>query len=143
MNTAIVVALGIFILLLLCFAFVLLILNIKKSSPKSGISPAKELNLDQILTKVGNPKLSANQLHELILSFINTQKLPFKGSSLSAEAKKKLDFVSLVAMHPNTNAREITFLNKELVKRYPSYQKEIDAYEGIGLSRRKMRESKD
>lgn len=142
MNTAIVITLGIFILLILCFTFVLLILNIKKASPRTNTA-TKELNLDQILTKVGNPKLSANQLHELILSFINTQKLPFKGSNLSAEAKKKLNFVSLVAMHPNTNAREITFLNKELVKRYPSYQKEIDAYEGIGLSKRKMRESKN
>ena len=143
MNTTLIVV-AIAVILLFILAIILVIFTLSRSKTSSNLKPAgvkKPLSLDQMLAKLNDPSLSLNSLHELALAFINTQKLPFKSKNLSADAKKKLDFVTLFALHQNTNAKEISFLNRELSKRYSSYKKEIDAYEQMGLAKRKMRQS--
>ncbi|TKX28333.1 hypothetical protein CQA38_08155 [Campylobacter sp. MIT 12-5580] len=136
----------VFVILIIVFVIVVLVMmnkkNPKTSTTTSKASP-KALSLEQMLSRLSNPNLSSSELHELILIFINTQKLPFKsGKNLSSDAKKKLDFVTAIAMHESSTAKNISFLNRELSKRYSSYKKEIDAYEQMGLAKRKMRENK-
>lgn len=139
--TLVIVAIAFILLFVLVIILVLFTLSKSKTSASirhSGIK--KALSLEQMLARLNDPSLNLSALHELALAFINTQKLPFKGKALSADAKKKLDFVTLFALHQNTNAKEISFLNRELSKRYSSYKKEIDAYEQMGLAKRKMRQ---
>lgn len=142
MNTTLVIVAIAFILLFV-LAIILVLFTLSKSKTSANVKHSgtkKALNLEQMLARLNDPSLNLNALHELALAFINTQKLPFKGKALSADAKKKLDFVTLFALHQNTNAKEISFLNRELSKRYSSYKKEIDAYEQMGLAKRKMRQ---
>ncbi|KGI55922.1 hypothetical protein [Campylobacter sp. MIT 97-5078] len=146
MNSGLLGFIIVFVMLIIVFVIVVLVMmnkkNLKTSTTASKTSP-KALNLEQMLSNLSNPNLSSSELHELILIFINTQKLPFKsGENLSSDAKKKLDFVTTVAMHPNSTAKNISFLNRELAKRYSSYKKEIDAYEQMGLAKRKICENK-
>lgn len=143
-HTLIIIAVACVLLFVLAIVIVIF-LNSSKDHKVVSVAASKSLNvgqmtLEQMLAKLSDPHLSIKDLHDLALHFINTQKLPSKSNSLSPDAKHKLDFVTLFALHPNNNAKEITFLNKELIKHYPSYEREIDAYEQMGLAKRKMRQ---
>ncbi len=81
---------------------------------------------------------SGTNLQSLIDEFIETQKLPFRQSeNLSAEAKAKLEFVRAVASNKNATAKHISYLNRELVKKYGTYKADIESYEKMGLGERK------
>lgn len=134
-NTSIVAMSFVLILLLLVCVIVLFRVS-KKNEPTN--SRAREKTLDDFLEEALSFKGEA--LQELIQSFINTHKLPYRQSEvLSAEAKKKLEFVRNVASNPNATAKHISFLNRELAKRYGTYKTDIEAYEKLGVEERKKR----
>ena len=134
-NTSIVAMSFVLILLLLVCVIVLFRVS-KKNEPTN--SSAREKTLDDFLDEALSFKGEA--LQELIQSFINTHKLPYRQSeALSAEAKKKLEFVRNVASNPNATAKHISFLNRELAKRYGTYKTDIETYEKLGVEERKKR----
>ena len=134
-NTSIVAMSFVLILLLLVCVIVLFRVS-KKNEPTN--SRTREKTLDDFLEEALSFKGEA--LQELIQSFINTHKLPYRQSEvLSAEAKKKLEFVRNVASNPNATAKHISFLNRELAKRYGTYKTDIEAYEKLGVEERKKR----
>lgn len=140
MNTWIIIILGGFVVVVLILGVVVFLSSGKKNS-SSHQEKAKPKNLEEMINEAS--KTSEKNLQELMLAFINTQKLPFRdGTKLSADAKKKLDFITAIASNPNATAKHISFLNRELVKRYGSYKKEIDAYEQMGVAKRNIREKK-
>lgn len=72
---------------------------------------------------------------------MQTHKLGLKTSKELDEAtKKKLEFVSALAAKINASAQIVSYLNKELKKISGSCKKEIDAYEHMGLAKRKIKE---
>ncbi|TQR33708.1 hypothetical protein DMB92_02135 [Campylobacter sp. MIT 99-7217] len=132
------------VLLAIGFA-VAIFLTLKKQTQTSQDSTKhkpehKSLSLDDLISMAQTA--SDDKLHDLILTFVNTQKLGSRtnAKSISKDAKKKLDFVTAVSSNSHSEAKNIAFLNRELSKRYPSYKKEIDAYEQMGLAKRKIRQ---
>lgn len=133
-NTSIV--LMCFVLILALFIFILVLFRASKKNEPVSKDRAKTLDdyLDEALSFKGQA------LQELIESFISTHKLPYRQSeTLSAEAKKKLEFVRNVASNPHATAKHISFLNRELAKRYGTYKTDIEAYEKLGVEERKKR----
>ena len=71
---------------------------------------------------------------------MQTHKLGSKTSKqLDEKTKHKLEFIAALASNVNASVENISFLNKELKKISNSYKKEIDAYEQMGLAKRKMK----
>ncbi|RKO64097.1 hypothetical protein CKA54_07180 [Campylobacter sp. P255] len=104
--------------------------NINKTPKISGI--------EDFISKANAAK-NSQEIQALILQFLNSQKL---GSNPKDSAtKRKLDFISAISANANATPKNISFLNNELKKRYSVLKKEIDAYEQIGLAKRKMRQS--
>ncbi len=117
--------------------------NISKTSPittpiKSNNTMGKINDIEEFISKADNAK-NAQELHELILQFLNSQK--FNSNPKDSATKRKLDFVSAISANANASPKNISFLNNELKKRYKTLKKEIDAYEQVGLAKRKMRQS--
>lgn len=138
MNTSIVIVLFAVLFVALIGVVLMLSLSKKGASEKKVNSNARERTLDDFLEEALSFKGQA--LQELIESFISTHKLPYRqGEALSAEAKKRLEFVRNVASNPNATAKHISFLNRELVKRYGTYKMDIEAYEKLGIEERKKR----
>ena len=134
-NTSIVAMSFVFILVLLVLVVVLFRAS-KKAEPAGA--KEREKTLDDFLEDALS--LRGEALQELIESFIQAHKLPFRQSEvLSAEAKKKLEFVRNVASNPNATAKHISFLNRELVKRYGTYKADIESYEKLGVAERTKR----
>ncbi|TWO24693.1 hypothetical protein [Campylobacter insulaenigrae] len=109
--------------------------NTKQQNLKPNISTS---NIEDFISKANSAK-NSQAIHELILQFLNSQKL--NTNSKDKSTKRKLDFVSAISANSNATPKNISFLNNELKKRYMSLKKEIDAYEQIGLAKRKMREA--
>ncbi|AJC88039.1 hypothetical protein [Campylobacter insulaenigrae] len=109
--------------------------NTKQQNLKPNISTS---NIEDFISKANSAK-NSQAIHELILQFLNSQKL--NTNSKDKSTKIKLDFVSAISANSNATPKNISFLNNELKKRYMSLKKEIDAYEQIGLAKRKMREA--
>ncbi len=138
MNTSIVIVLFAVLFVALIGVVLMLSLSKKGASERKVNSNARERTLDDFLEEALSFKGQA--LQELIESFISTHKLPYRqGEALSAEAKKRLEFVRNVASNPNATAKHISFLNRELVKRYGTYKMDIEAYEKLGIEERKKR----
>ncbi len=138
MNTSIVIVLFAVLFAALIGVVLMLSLSKKGASERKVNSNARERTLDDFLEEALSFKGQA--LQELIESFISTHKLPYRqGEALSAEAKKRLEFVRNVASNPNATAKHISFLNRELVKRYGTYKMDIEAYEKLGIEERKKR----
>ncbi|EAH7072129.1 hypothetical protein KJK44_000507 [Campylobacter upsaliensis] len=99
-------------------------------------------DLEVMIVKAADTSLSDSELKELATLFIATHKLGSKTSKdLDEATKKKLEFVSSFASNANASATNVSFLNRELKKLSNSYKKEIDAYEQMGLAKRKIKES--
>ncbi|MCR6594762.1 hypothetical protein [Campylobacter insulaenigrae] len=109
--------------------------NTKEQNLRPNISTS---NIEDFISKANSAK-NSQAIHELILQFLNSQKL--NTNSKDKSTKRKLDFVSAISANSNATPKNISFLNNELKKRYMSLKKEIDAYEQIGLAKRKMREA--
>lgn len=133
MNTSIVIVL--FTVLFIALIGVVLMLSLSKK----GASEKKETKPRTLQDFIAEGRVfSGTNLQTLIEEFLQSQKLPFRqDDTLSSEAKQKLEFVRAVASNKNANAKHISFLNRELVKKYGTYKADIEAYEKIGLEERK------
>ena len=111
------------------------------SKPQTQIKNKKfSTDLDKMIESAKNTRLDNNELKELIKLFVQTHKLGSKTSKqLDEKTKHKLEFIAALASNVNASVENISFLNKELKKISNSYKKEIDAYEQMGLARRKMK----
>ncbi|MBZ7939155.1 MULTISPECIES: hypothetical protein [Campylobacter] len=100
-----------------------------------------DTNLDNMIAAAADPNLSDSDLQELVKLYVATHKLGSKTSKeLDDSAKKKLEFVASLASNMNASPQTVSLLNKELKKISASYKKEIDAYEQMGLAKRKIKE---
>lgn len=133
MNTSIVIVL--FAVLFVALIGVVLMLSLSKK----GASEKKETKPRTLQDFIAEGRVfSGTNLQTLIEEFVQSQKLPFRqDDTLSSEAKQKLEFVRAVASNKNANAKHISFLNRELVKKYGTYKADIESYEKIGLEERK------
>lgn len=133
MNTSIVIVL--FAVLFVALIGVVLMLSLSKK----GASEKKETKPRTLQDFIAEGRVfSGTNLQTLIEEFLQSQKLPFRqDDTLSNEAKQKLEFVRAVASNKNANAKHISFLNRELVKKYGTYKADIESYEKIGLEERK------
>lgn len=133
MNTSIVIVL--FVVLFVALIGVVLMLSLSKK----GASEKKETKPRTLQDFIAEGRVfSGTNLQTLIEEFLQSQKLPFRqDDTLSSEAKQKLEFVRAVASNKNANAKHISFLNRELVKKYGTYKADIESYEKIGLEERK------
>ncbi|HDZ5085000.1 TPA: hypothetical protein RTH03_000240 [Campylobacter jejuni] len=102
-----------------------------------------DTDLDKMIIAASDATLTDIKLKELAKLYVQTHKLGSKTSKELDEAtKKKLEFVSALAANANASAQTVGYLNKELKKISGSYKKEIDAYEHMGLAKRKIKEDK-
>lgn len=133
MNTSIVIVL--FAVLFVALIGVVLMLSLSKK----GASEKKETKPRTLQDFIAEGRVfSGTNLQTLIEEFLQSQKLPFRqDDTLSSEAKQRLEFVRAVASNKNANAKHISFLNRELVKKYGTYKADIESYEKIGLEERK------
>lgn len=133
MNTSIIIVL--FAVLFVALIGVVLMLSLSKK----GASEKKETKPRTLQDFIAEGRVfSGTNLQTLIEEFLQSQKLPFRqDDTLSSEAKQKLEFVRAVASNKNANAKHISFLNRELVKKYGTYKADIESYEKIGLEERK------
>ena len=133
MNTSIVIVL--FAVLFVALIGVVVVLSVSKK----GASEKKETKPRSLRDFIAEGRVfSGTNLQTLIEEFLQSQKLPFRqDDTLSSEAKQKLEFVRAVASNKNANAKHISFLNRELVKKYGTYKADIESYEKIGLEERK------
>lgn len=133
MNTSIIIVL--FAVLFVALIGVVLMLSLSKK----GASEKKETKPRTLQDFIAEGRVfSGTNLQTLIEEFLQNQKLPFRqDDTLSSEAKQKLEFVRAVASNKNANAKHISFLNRELVKKYGTYKADIESYEKIGLEERK------
>ncbi|MBK2001179.1 hypothetical protein ACD575_00625 [Campylobacter sp. LH-2024] len=114
--------------------------NIPTAKPKKA-KKVFDTNLDNMIAAAADPNLSDSDLQELVKIYVATHKLGSKTSKELDEAtKKKLEFVASLASNINASPQTVSFLNKELKKISASYKKEIDAYEQMGLAKRKIKE---
>lgn len=133
MNTSIVIVL--FAVLFVALIGVVVVLSVSKK----GASEKKETKPRSLQDFIAEGRVfSGTNLQTLIEEFLQSQKLPFRqDDTLSSDAKQKLEFVRAVASNKNANAKHISFLNRELVKKYGTYKADIESYEKIGLEERK------
>lgn len=133
MNTSIVIVL--FAVLFVALIGVVVVISVSKK----GASEKKETKPRTLQDFIAEGRVfSGTNLQTLIEEFLQSQKLPFRqDDTLSSDAKQKLEFVRAVASNKNANAKHISFLNRELVKKYGTYKADIESYEKIGLEERK------
>ncbi|CAD7287423.1 hypothetical protein LMG7974_00302 [Campylobacter majalis] len=144
----------IFIIVFLIFIFILLFgllifavrqylssgfVSNKKTTSKAELSADKEIGINELLQLVSDNNISRNDLFRLSQIFTKFSFPPKTGNELSNEAKLYLDFVLLVASHKNTDAKLISFVNKESKVKNPAYAVDIDQYEQTGIEQRKNR----
>ncbi|AJC86562.1 hypothetical protein [Campylobacter sp. RM16704] len=112
----------------------------EKHSKNSNTNQSNSLinNIEDFISKANTAK-NSQEIQNLILQFLNSQKI--SNNPKDNTTKRKLDFVSAISANINATAKNISFLNNELKKRYKSLRKEIDTYEQIGLAKRKMKHS--
>ncbi|AJD02165.1 membrane protein [Campylobacter lari] len=110
----------------------------KQPNKTSTIKATQISNIEDFISKANGAK-NSQEIQALILQFLNSQK--FGSNPKDSATKRKLDFISAISANANATPKNISFLNNELKKRYKALKKEIDAYEQIGLAKRKMRQS--
>ncbi|EAL1123122.1 hypothetical protein B7669_05355 [Campylobacter coli] len=118
--------------------------NVKQKNTENTIQARKiDSDLNKMIVAASDLKYSDSDLKELAKLFVQTHKLGSKTSKeLDEKTKNKLEFVSALAANPKASPQTISFLNQELKKISASYKKEIDAYEQMGLAKRKIKEEK-
>lgn len=139
---------ALFLLAFLAVVAYLILSDGKKASHKEASKPHSQpkstgfsTELDKMIEAAKDTNLSDNELKELAKLFAQTHKLGSKTSKqLDEKTKHKLEFVSALASNANASVQTMSFLNRELKKISNSYKKEIDAYEQMGLAKRKMKQ---
>ncbi|MCV3431847.1 hypothetical protein L8W59_07835 [Campylobacter lari] len=127
------------VVIILGVLLVLFFTHKDKQPNKSNATKAPKIsNIEDFISKANGAK-NSQEIQALILQFLNSQK--FGSNPKDSVTKRKLDFISAISANANATPKNISFLNNELKKRYKALKKEIDAYEQIGLAKRKMRQS--
>ncbi|HEC1746662.1 TPA: hypothetical protein R1699_001020 [Campylobacter lari] len=127
------------VVIILGVLLVLFFTHKDKQPNKSNAAKAPKIsNIEDFISKANGVK-NSQEIQALILQFLNSQK--FGSNPKDSATKRKLDFISAISANANATPKNISFLNNELKKRYKALKKEIDAYEQIGLAKRKMRQS--
>lgn len=144
LRLALIVAVAALMLFVFLGILTYLIVNEGKKSqkqPKQGVKSKKiSSDLDNMIVMAQDKSLNENDFKELATLYVKTHKLGSKTSKdLNEATKKKLEFVSAFASNPKASPQVISFLNRELKKVSNSYAKEIDAYEQMGLAKRKIK----
>ncbi|MBZ7986760.1 hypothetical protein [Campylobacter canadensis] len=125
---AIIVALIIFVILLKSF----------KSNKKVVNTEKKQSTIADLIKEV-KECTSTNELNKIVLYFLQNYSFSAKTSkTINDDAKLMLEFLSSVCANNNSDAKMISFLSTELSKKNPSYAKEIDIYEKMGIAKRKF-----
>ncbi|AJC85034.1 hypothetical protein IMC75_00895 [Campylobacter peloridis] len=141
MSNSFLIFLIIALIVFIVLGIIAVIFFTKKDKTKATSASKNSLkinNIEDFIAKANSTK-NSKDIQELILHFLNTQKIG--NNPKDSATKRKLDFVSAISANANSTPKNISFLNNELKKRYKGLKKEIDAYEQIGLAKRKMRES--
>ena len=102
------------------------IINFSKKISEDTSKPESKFVMDMIY--------GISKSKDILLSSI--------AGALDEKTKNKLEFVSALAANPKASPQTVSFLNQELKKISASYKKEIDAYEQMGLAKRKIKEEK-
>jgi hypothetical protein len=138
------------ILLISAFAFVLGILifiYVYKPSKKKKLHVKKELKtekkvetpsfkkLHDIIKKNSSSTSELRSAAELILKYYGVIKAKH-GVAPDKDFKRYAEVIFAISRHPNTNKELVLMFDKELSKRNPSYQREIDEMLNRGLSAR-------
>ena len=77
---------------------------------------------------------------EIIQIFVGNFSIPAKNNQvMPKEANNYINFIILICSHKNSDAKLISFLDKEAKKKNPSYIVEIEESEKIGIENRKNR----
>lgn len=144
MKENIIIGLGVLVfILIIAFVFYFIIKSSKKpiNETEKVVKTKNEPKNDlEDLIRAAKEARDASTLSKVILAFIQTQSLGERGTGkLSEDANKKLSFISAVCANKNADAKMISYLNLELSKKNPSFKKEIDLYENMGLAKRRMR----
>lgn len=134
-----------FVVLMLLVAFVLSFVLILKNALAKD-----EINVISMILKGQNVSIADLNRHMLnntptkddlgVLSgyFVGNLVIPPKnGGKIPANAREYLDFVSLYAASPNSDAKSISSFNHDLKVKNPDYSSEIDEIETKGIKARK------
>ncbi|CAM4183103.1 hypothetical protein [Campylobacter armoricus] len=141
MNNSLFIVLIIALVIIIILGILLvLFFTHKNANTKTAINNANSSikNIEDFISKANSAK-SSQEIQALILQFLNSQK--FGSNPKDSATRRKFDFISAISANSNATPKNISFLNNELKKRYKSLKKEFDAYEQIGLAKRKMRQS--
>ncbi len=144
MKENIIIGLGIlvFILIIACVFYFIIKSSKKPINETEKVTKTKNEPKNDLedLIKAAKEAKDTSTLSKVVLAFIQTQSLGERGAGkLSEDAKKKLSFISTVCANKNADAKMISYLNLELGKKNPSFKREIDLYENMGLAKRRMR----
>ena len=117
--------------------------NTNKTKPVNKITPIKEemvLTIEKLEELASDKNLSKNELFDLVKVFTDKFSIPAKkDKSVPKEANNYINFIILICSHKNADAKLISFLDKEVKKKNPSYITEIEDSEKIGIENRKNR----
>lgn len=144
MKENIIIGLGIlvFILIIACVFYFIIKSSKKPINEAEKVTKTKNEPKNDLedLIKAAKEAKDTSTLSKVVLAFIQTQSLGERGTgNLSEDAKKKLSFISAVCANKNADGKMISYLNLELGKKNPSFKREIDLYENMGLAKRRMR----
>ena len=116
------------LLIAICVLIYLLLRNRDYSTEIKDLALEKEeITIEKLEKLAGDNSLSKNELFELIQVFVGNFSIPAK------------NFIILICSHKNSDAKLISFLDKEAKKKNPSYIVEIEESEKIGIENRKNR----
>lgn len=134
-----------FVVLLLFVAFLIsVILMLKNLLAKDDINvismilKGHNVSLADLNRHMLNNEPSKDDLGVLSGYFVGNLVIPPKnGGKAPASAKEYLDFISLYAASPNSDAKSISSFNRDLKAKNPDYSSEIDEIETKGIKARK------
>ncbi len=137
-NTAIGTIAVMMLAILVLVTLAIVILRPKKQDKLEQTVENKkyEVDIDSLLHIVSDKQSSKNQIESALLTLASSLKFPPKNTSSKNEQEKYLNFILLLTAHKNADAGLITYMDKELKLKNPSYENEIDVYIKKGLDSR-------
>ena len=129
------------LLIAICVLIYILLRNRDYSIETKELALEKEeITIEKLEKLAGDNSLSKNALFELIQLFVGNFSIPAKNNQvMPKEANNYINFIILICSHKNSDAKLISFLDKEAKKKNPSYIVEIEESEKIGIENRKNR----
>jgi len=110
-------------------------LHVKREQRDQEVSIPTFSKLVEVLKKNTSSIEELQKSAELILKHYGTIK-PKHGISPDKDFKRYAEVIFAISKHPNTNKELVLMFDRELSKRNPGYQREIDEMLNRGLSAR-------